>query len=203
MVDRGRQEDFNSCLLKAWLSQFNTSLNGCPYSRSSRQHHTITETLCYLAEFFPHETWEKNFCNKSPFPAFSSSFRIDGISFSNSSSSSLDSLFEGTSEDVNVPAYLNAFKPELSWQSEMSNTLNSSIKLFMTFMSWSQLSKSCFLDEGGVWHSDEDTFLNNGVDVRSDGDVLFIFFFSFFFFFFFFFLETVSVLGSCLAEFVF
>ena len=43
-------------------------------------------------------------------------------------------------------------------------------------MSWSQLSKSCFLDEDGVWHLDGDTFLN-GIDVRSDGDVLIIFFF--------------------------
>ena len=174
ILDRDRQEDFDSCLLKAWLSQFNTSFDGCPYSRSSHQHHTITETLYYLAGNFPHETWEKNFCNKSPFPAFSSSFRIDGISFSNSSPTLLDSLFEGTSEDVNVPVYLNAFKPELSWQSEISNTLNSSIKLFMTFMSWSQLSKSCFLDEGGVWHLDGDTFLN-GVDVRSDGEALIFF----------------------------
>ena len=38
-------------------------------------------------------------------------------------------------------------------------------------MWWSQLSKSCFLEEGGGWHLDGDTFLN-GVDVRSDGDVL-------------------------------
>ena len=137
--------------------------------QSTTSHHNWNAIL--FSRNFPHETCEKNFCNKSPFPAFSSSFRSDGISFTNSSSTLLDSLFEGTSEDVNVPLYLNAFKPELSWQSEMSNTLNLSIKLFMTFMSWSQLSKSCFLDEGGVWHLDGATFLN-GVDVRSDGDAL-------------------------------
>ena len=54
------------------------------------------------------------FYNKSPFPAFSSSFITDGISFSNSSTTLLDSLFEGTSDDLNVPVYLNAFKLELS-----------------------------------------------------------------------------------------
>ena len=127
--------------------------------------------LYYLAEFSRMKPERRIFCNKSPFPFFSSSFRTDGISFSNSLSTLLDSMFEGTSEDVNVSVYLNAFKPEFSLQSEMSNTLNASIKLFMTFMSWSQLSKSCFLDEGGVWHLDGDTFLN-GVDVRSDVDAL-------------------------------
>ena len=156
--------------------------------QSTTSHHNWNAIL--FSGNFPHETWEKNFCDKSSFPAFSSSFRTDGISFSNSSSALLDSLFEGTSEDVNVPVYLNVFKPELSWQSEMSNTLNSSIKLFMTFMPWSQLLKSCFLDEGGVWHLDGDTFLN-GVDVRSDGDALI------------FLCKRWVFLGTCIAEFVF
>ena len=113
--------------------QFNTSFDGCPYSRSSR-HHTITETLYYLAEFSRMKPERRIFVINHLFH-FSSSFRTDGISFSNSLSTLLHSLFEGTSEDVNISVYLNAFKPELSLQSEMSNTLNSSIKLFMTFMS--------------------------------------------------------------------